>query len=127
MVVDLNAVAQGSGYARSYKDGVTDPRVTPDISFVGKWYSGSGDFFVAEKINFKKLDENDKTQGVSVDDVQFNADVKFQNEMDQTIMYSLSVQRSTGRFTERYREDSKQVPFAENAGRCVFFQSPHRN
>jgi len=121
MVIDDEATAPGLGDASSYRDGVADSRVMPRMSFSGTWMPlGESGMFSSEKINGKKKDEKDQTTGIFIDENQFSLTYKYQNSTDKTVEYNLTIQRSTGRFTESFREESQHVPFSEGAGRCIF-------
>jgi hypothetical protein len=42
---------------------------------------------------------------------QITAVTRHKNRFDKTIDYELTIQRSTGRFAERYTEENAQTPF----------------
>lgn len=121
MEVDPEATRVGYGSAHSYKDGVDTSGVMPSVIFSGTWHTfGESAYFNAEKINFTKIDVSDPDVGLTIDDSQFNLGWKYQNKFDKFVKYSLTIQRSTGRFTESFQEESEKVPFATNAGHCVY-------
>lgn len=121
VVIDTEQTRPGGEFARTYRNGVEDSSVPPSLFYRGRWspYGESG-LFASEKINFKKQDENDPEVGVSIDENQLNVGYKYQNRFEKTITYSLTIQRSTGRFAESFRSESDKVPFSDSAGRCVF-------
>src|ERR1700676_1518152 len=101
----------GFGYAQTYKDGVLDSTRMPAFNFSGQWkqrYSGSG-YFNSDELNDKKQDENDHDVGVSIDETQIMVLFKYQNRLNNTIHYTLTIQRSTGRFTESFRPESEKI------------------
>lgn len=112
----------GIGYAQTYKDGVLDSTKMPTFNFSGQWrsmqWSESG-IFISDTLNFKKQDENDHDVGVSIDETQINVVFKYQNPMDKTIRYTLTIQRSTGRFAESFRIEAEKIPFSESTGYCI--------
>lgn len=112
----------GFGYAQTYKDGVLDSARMPSFNFSGQWrpipLSESG-YFTSDSFNFKKQDENDSNVGVSIEENQVNVGYKYKNTFDKTMQYTLTIQRSTGRFAESIREESEKVPLLQNIGYCV--------
>jgi hypothetical protein len=74
----------------------------PTFNFSRQWkqtqFSESG-YFISDELNDKNQDENDH-EGVSIDDTQVNVEFKYKNLTDKTIHYTLTIQRSTGRFAE---------------------------
>lgn len=121
MVVDTESNPPGHGYAQSYKDGIADSAVPPSLFFSGTWipYPESGTF-TSNEVNFKKQDTSDADVGVSIDETQFIAGYKYQNRFDKTITYKLTIQRSTGRFSESFQVESEKLPFSENSGHCIY-------
>jgi hypothetical protein len=122
MVAD-EAAHPGSGYAQTYKDGVLDLNTMPSLFFSGQWQpipdSESG-FFVSDKINRTKQDENDPNVGVSIDETQVNVGYKYKNRFEKTIQYTLTIQRSTGRFAESFLEEAGKFPFSQGVGYCAY-------
>ena len=112
----------GWGYAHTYKDGVQDSTKMPTLTFSGQWMplSGSASVFTSDSLNFKKQDEKDHDLGVSIDETQVALELKYQNRSDKTIHYTLTIQRSTGRFAENFREEAEKMSFIENTGYCVY-------
>jgi hypothetical protein len=112
----------GFGYAQTYKNGVLDSTRMPTFSFSGQWkqrlYSESG-YFISDELNDKKQDENEHDVGVSIDQTQIMVQFKYQNPMDKTMHYALTIQVSTGRFAESFRDEPEKVPFLESTGYCV--------
>jgi len=113
----------GYGVAEVYKDGVLDLNTMPSLFFSGQWqslpFSGSG-YFVSDKINRKKQDENDPNVGVSIDESQVSVGYKYKNRFDKTTQYTLTIQRSTGRFAESFLVEADKVPFLERTGYCSY-------
>jgi hypothetical protein len=113
----------GYGLAQTYKDGVLSLSVTPALVFSGQWqpipYSESG-IFVSDRINTMKQDQNDANVGVSIDESQVSIGYKYKNKNDKTTQYTLTIQRSTGRFTESFLEEAEKVPFLEGTGYCAY-------
>ena len=127
MVPDKDAKDSGFGFASSCKDGVSDPSITPNVNFLGTWHPSfpiTTSYFTGEQIgpdmNVEKIDESDIAQGIVINDDQFKLGVKYTNQMNKSIVYMLTIQRSTGRFSEKYKEESNDVAFLEHSGRCVF-------
>jgi len=124
MVPDTEATYAGSGSIHSYKDGIEDFAVMPSLSFSGTWTPSDSGLFTSDTLNFKNQDESDPNVGVSIDPSQFAAGYKYKNKLDETMLYSLTIQRSTGRFSESFQEESKQTPFKTRTGRCLFRKVP---
>jgi hypothetical protein len=123
MVPDTEATYAGFGNIHTYKDGIEDFAVMPSLSFSGTWTPADSGRFISDTLNFKNQDESDPDVGVSIDPNQFNAAYKYQNPLNKTMRYSLTIQRSTGRFSETYQEEPKEVPFKTGTGRCVFHKA----
>ena len=113
----------GFGHAQTYKDGVLDGTRMPTFNFSGQWrqfsMSESG-IFISDQFNFKKQDENDHDVGVSIEETQVVMQFKYQNTTDKTIHCSLTIQRSTGRFAETFRDTAEKYSFLETTGSCVY-------
>lgn len=113
----------GFGGAQIYKDGVLDSNTMPSLNFIGKWqpipFSKSG-VFDSERINSTTQDRNDHNVGVSIDETQVNVRYKYKNRLDKTIQYTLTIQRSTGRFAESFLEEADKYPFLEGTGYCAY-------
>ncbi len=124
MVIDDSASSVGRGGTSSYKDGVEDYRVQPNLAFKGKWtLLGHSVVFASEKLLFV-ADNPGNDSVVSIDDRQFSiAKYQFKNSLGKTISYNLTIQLSTGRFSESFIEASKQVPFSQSAGYCIYAKS----
>lgn len=108
----------------TYKDGIRDPSVMPSQYFQGNWVpmSDSG-WFTSDTVNGKKPDGDDHS-GVVIDESQISIAYRYKNSIDKDITYSLTVQRSTGRFAESFLEGTKQSPpFLDGTGRCVVQES----
>jgi len=121
MVPDDSA-RPGLGHAETYKDGVLDSTTMPSFSFSGQWlpfYPESG-LFTSNKLNGKDLNEKDSNVGVTIDDAQVNIGYKYANRMEKTITYTLTIQRSTGRFAESFLTEEGKFPFSEGTGYCVY-------
>jgi hypothetical protein len=124
-VIDPQQKLYGFGSAQTYRDGVQDDSVMPSLAFSGTWATLAGSpFFVSDQINFKPKDEKDKDVGVSIYDSQLIIVHKYQNKADKSMTYNLTIQRSTGRFSEYFQEESEKLPFIEGAGRCIFRGTP---
>ena len=124
MMVDTEYMPVGRGYGRTYKNGIEDSSAIPSLFFSGQWIPSSPfqqdeGTFSSDKINSTKSDENDRTVGVSIEESQVNIAYKFKNRFEKTILYTLAIQRSTGRFAESYYDEASKIPFSENAGYCV--------
>lgn len=124
-MVTANTPSPGSGYTQTYKNGVQDTSIVPTFSFVGQWrpfpYSESG-VFVSDVINMTKQDENDPNVGVSIDEAQVSVGFKYKNRFDKTMLYTLTIQRSTRRFAESCRAPGSVIERRICRGR-QFFQA----
>ncbi len=108
------------GYAQTYKNGVLDSTTMPTFDFSGQWkqrISGSA-YFIPDKLNDEKQDDKDHVD-IYIDESQIIAQFKYQNPLDKTMHYTLTIQRSTGRFTESFRPESEKISFSEKIGYCV--------
>ncbi len=121
MEPDNDTPHSGIGYTETYKDGVLDSTTMPHFNFSGQWtLLLESPNFTSDRINFKKQDESDHDQGISIDATQFNAVLKYENKLEKTVRYTLTIQRSTGRFAESFRLESEKIPFSESTGYCVY-------
>jgi hypothetical protein len=113
---------EGYGNVQSYQDGVLTSEVMQTLVFWGIW-TPNGAAFLSEGIQvaYKLGEQHNPPEYVSIDDTQFTLSLKYQNGADKTILYSLTIQRSTGRFTEAYSDKSEGASFLENSGRCTYF------
>ncbi len=120
LVLDGERTYPGYGSVWTYREGVQDPSMMPALSFSGTWipYDETG-IFASEKVGFKKQDENDPDVGVYIDASQFNAGYTYENKLGNKVRYSLTIQRSTGRFAESFQVETEKVPFREDAGYCI--------
>ncbi len=112
----------GFGYAETYNNGVLDSTTMPTLNFSGQWQSlyPESNFFSSDKINGKTLNEKDPNVGVTIEDAQVNIGYKYANRMEKTITYTLTIQRSTGRFSESFLGEGDKFPFSEGTGYCVY-------
>jgi hypothetical protein len=115
---DSGAKADGYGSVVEFTDGINDEsRTMPMQQFEGKWVLPWSPVFRAQTINSEEV--SDKAQ-LRVDDLQVLADMRYKNRRNKkNVEYELVIQRSTGRFAERYTEDRERDPFSEQTGRCV--------
>ena len=114
------ATDHGAGYAHTYEDGVQNPEVVPAITFSGTWHQvGGSASFDSKKVVPYVLAVGARQGSVSIDEGQFNLDLKYRNRLGKTVNYNLTIQRSTGRFSESFQQEPEKVPFATNAGYCV--------
>lgn len=121
MVTDTNETQRGFGSVSTYKNGIEESGAMPALHFSGKWYAYTeGGLFKSDKINLKEQDDEDSNVGIVIDAEQFNAGYKYKNRRDKTVTYRLTVQLSTGRFTETFHEESEPSPFLEGTGRCIY-------
>jgi hypothetical protein len=115
---DDDAVSRQTGFVSAYVNGIADFGSIPLSTFSGDWRVLFGSsWFEAQRIN--NVDISDpKTAGLSVDPSQVYAAFRYKNRFDKDLDYRLVIQRSTGRFSETYTEESAKVPFSEKNGRC---------
>ncbi len=128
---DKDATSAGRGSAGTFTNGVEDYSAMPRLFFNGTWLpwalSGQADtgLFSSTSVNHAEHKDGDPVV-VTIDDTQFSiTGLKYQNTVGKAIRYNLTIQRSTGRFTESFSEalqgdETKQVPFAESTGRCIY-------
>jgi hypothetical protein len=117
MVPDVGAESGAYGWMHAYANGVGDDAAAPLHWFRGLWtpiLGGAG--FKADLSNGRTGDENESA--LYIDSSQIDASVRFKNRFEKDIDYRLVIQRSTGRFVERYLETPSKVPFSEVTGRC---------
>jgi len=121
-VLDPKATAAGFGFIESYQDGVQKHTAPPNVEFSGTWKSYGRDpgFFSADEINHQPKDPTDEISFVNINDAQFSTAYKYEDQLDSSVVYSLTIQRLTGQFTESFRKETEQGSMIENAGPCVY-------
>jgi hypothetical protein len=118
-VPDDAATSAIVGFVGAFVNGINDPESIPIHMFSGDWTYMLGElFFSATRIDGKNVSNDDST-GFSIDPQQILVGVRYKNRLDNTIDYRLAIQRSTGRFSERYTEQTAKIPFSDRSGRCV--------
>jgi hypothetical protein len=131
MAPDDAATSVGRGSAGTFTNGVEDYSAMPRLVFKGTWspwpLSAQPDAGLFSSTSIRIAGHwNDDSGVISVDVTQFSIDrLKYQNTLGETIQYDLTIQRSTGRFTESFSkplqgDETKQVPFGEGTGRCIY-------
>jgi hypothetical protein len=115
-----SAVSRRFGFVRGFKDGIAESSITPITMFSGNWTYIGEPFFVATRINVTNIppEGDDSGSGINIDPWQVSAQLRYKSRLDKNIDYRLVIQRSTGRFSESYTEESAKVPFSERTGRC---------
>jgi hypothetical protein len=118
LVPDDDATASGRGAVRGFVNGIQDYAAVPINSFSGEWTALFGEMsFAARRINLNNIVDAEFA-GIYVDEQQVNASFRYKNRFEKAIDYRLAIQRSTGRFSEKYTDESAKVPFSERTGRC---------
>ena len=111
-----DATAAALGFVAEFVDGISGHRSMPLEMFIGDWAVPATPYFEATQINNRDLAED---ESVVVTVAQITAYVNYANREDKKLNYQLRLQRSTGRYTEQYKDASSKLPFLENRGRCV--------
>jgi hypothetical protein len=99
-----------------FVNGINEHKTMPVHTFRGTWSVPYDPLFTTGTVNLKAADDH---SDVTVDSSQVSAAARYKNQADKNIDYTLLIQRSTGRFTERYTSEGEQTPFLEQQGRCV--------
>jgi hypothetical protein len=113
------------GLARGFVNGIRDNSMMPISLFRGRWSFPFDPSFSAQKLNNTDnatpgfFADANKTSGLLADSQQVEAFIRYPNRLDKKMDYRLVIQRSTGRFSESFTEEGKQIPFSENQGRCM--------
>ncbi|MBZ5499959.1 MAG: hypothetical protein LAP85_26475 [Acidobacteriia bacterium] len=123
LVIGDDATAQGNGYTSAFNKGIPDGRTVPNFVFAGTWHhfseSWGGDTFESDRTNFKRANES-KQRVLVIDASQISIqDFQYTNSESKTIHYNLTIQRSTGRFSETFLGEDNKVPFIDRSGRCL--------
>lgn len=122
LVVDEASSSPGSGFAETFSNGVQDSRVVPYVFFSGTWHSYLGAWhFASDTLNFKKEDSS-RMPGVTISDSQVAIQYKYENSSNVKIRYTLTIQRSTGRFAEEFQGELKSAAYS-NTGRCIYLKA----
>jgi hypothetical protein len=124
LIPDDDASSIEPGYIRAFVDGIEDEQAGPVHRFSGEWTYLVGDLlFSAKRMDSKDVSDSD-TVGFSIDPQQVSAAVQYTNQLGKPVNYKMVIQRSTGRFSEKYTEESEKVPFSETTGRCSKLPPP---
>jgi hypothetical protein len=123
-------IPQGSksiatGSMTSFRNGVTDSSVLPTFFFLGSWRPlwDNESVFASEQVNFQDAQAGElSTITITGSQLSVN-DYPYTNRSDKKVEYNLTLQRSTGRFSENYKYVGDSVPFLEHSGRCVWFSN----
>lgn len=105
------------GFVSTYINGVQDSVVAPNLHFSGKWSRSLGTF-TSETVN----DGHDLEAGVFISGVKVAVRYSYRNGSNDLLLYSLTIQRSTMRFTERVVMQSRAKTLIEGTGRCSYHQ-----
>lgn len=110
-----------SGYFTSYKDGVNDTRVMPSLFFSGNWFRVIDRWgFISNTVNFAEETRPGQMPIVAINGTQIAVtDYKYKSVLNNDVQYSLTIRRSTGRFSESMVKEGEQLPFFEDSGRCI--------
>jgi len=115
--------SEGLGSTRSFSGGIENTSTMPTSHFGGIWRAFLGDAtFEATIINGQEMSADSKfaaDHGISIDPEQITVAWRFKNKLEKDVEYSLTMQRSTGRFSESFTEPPAKVPFLAHAGRCI--------
>ena len=120
MMVEPSATSVGAGYSTTFKDGVENEQIMPSFFFSGKWREIFGPSFSADSFGIEETDTTHNGSTLTINESQFSATYKYKNLKNEDVIYSLTIQRSTGRFTESYQQTSEQFPSAQDTGRCIY-------
>ncbi|HKV04375.1 MAG TPA: hypothetical protein VJO53_04620 [Candidatus Acidoferrales bacterium] len=116
-VPDKDATDDAFGTIAGFAKGIEDETILPIFEFSGKWVYRLGPWFKADEINGSEISDRDH-YGISANASQFIAGFRYKNRMEKDIDYSLVIQLSTGRFSEKFTEDQAKFPFSETNGHC---------
>ncbi len=117
LVPNDDATDSGLGHIYAFAHGIEDFSLQPSFYFLGIWSEPLAPTFEAMKIDGQEISDPDHF-GFAVDPYQFSAARRYKNRAGKDIDYKLVIQRSTGRFSESFTEDSAKFPFLETNGRC---------
>ena len=93
----------------------------PNMVFSGYWRP----YFEGARFVSHGIDLEEEPAGeiavVSISDSQVTVTkFKYKNKRGENVEYNLTIQRSTGRFSESAVAEGEQVPFTERVGRCIY-------
>ena len=116
--VSENVAYPSTGSLNGFIDGIERTASVPIHFFEGEWKMGVGGYwFSATRLDGKTV-ANTESFGLWIDPLQITASVRYKNEIAMNIDYRLVIQRSTGRFSEKYTDQSAKLPISEMVGRC---------
>jgi len=120
MVPDVGATSDAYGWMTAFVNGISDASAAPLHWFSGQWTPLLGvPGFKARLGDTQTATDDNDSSIIYIDSSQVDARVKYKNRVDKNVEYRLLIQRSIGRFVERYAEPPSQVPFLEQNGRCA--------
>jgi hypothetical protein len=70
--------------------------------------------------HYQATQGTDKGLYINIDDTEISIDYPFKNQNGGTTHYSLTIRRSTGRFTETFAVDT--APFLKHSGTCLIYR-----
>jgi hypothetical protein len=110
----------GYGLVSGFNDGIADNSITLFDIIGGMWKATpGGPMFSANRIGI--TNELPANSGFVIDPLQISGTRRYQNRSKKDVDYQLTIQRSTGRFSETYTyaDGSNSVPFSQETGRCA--------
>jgi len=88
------------------------------LMFSGKWHDPLEQMFIATSINFKDDLFYSDHYVLSINKIQINPSYRYKRKTGRTFYYRLIIQRSTGRFSEKFTEDQAACSSLEYDGHC---------
>jgi hypothetical protein len=121
-VINDNASDYGYVNTTTFNNGVEDGKIVPSFDFEGTWtYRGEllGSYFKGAIFNKRPINTS-QDPVVTIDEYQFKIDdYQYSNSDNKTIHYNLTIQKSTGRFTETFLMEPEKFPSINRTGRCL--------
>jgi hypothetical protein len=123
MVINDDATQTGYVHTVTFDNGIDNSVRVPGFTFKGTWTyfdeSLGASFFQGRNI-FEKSDEDTSASPLSITNYQLEIDdYKYQNGENKTVHYNLTIQNSTGRYSESFRIEDEKIPFIDRPGRCL--------
>ncbi|GEM_PF-7118709 len=111
----------GTAFVYTFKNGIQDGAQNPYLVASGNWFALSGNLiFTGHEWNFRNTGKASKPESqldISSDQISFAK--HYISRSNKVVDYSLTIQRSTKRFSESFNVAHDSKLNLETAGRCV--------
>jgi hypothetical protein len=122
MAISDTASARGGGDVTTYDKGIVAGSIVPNFRFLGTWTYLELDkveTFFNSVTTVKTQDDYGIHHTVRIDESRIDIIASYINPQGKLVDYALAIQRSTGRFSEKFHQEDDKIPFIDRDGRCI--------